>query len=227
MQNSAPMFEGPAELIVFGIFLIAIIIMALLPKNKTRPPTGDDVAEKLGLKYSKGHSDHMISRFSFINRMNYGRKKFVLNTLEGRYSQQDVVVFDLRYDTCSIDKNGPADWYTFYILKLPREVPEATIYHEGYISKIKQLTGANDIDFESHEFSRTFRVRSADAQFAYDFCNARMIDYLQENTDLSIEVDQDALCLSFNKPLEFEDVERNLKRLVTIRNLMPDYVFEE
>ncbi|MBT8041537.1 MAG: hypothetical protein KJN98_00040, partial [Pontiella sp.] len=96
----------------------------------------------------------------------------------------------------------------------------------GLISKLKQLSGDNDIDFESHEFSSKFRVRSPNPKFAYDFCNARMIEYLLKNTDLSIEIDHDILCISFGQPLVFEEVERNLERLLKIRSLIPDYLLD-
>lgn len=226
MRHNAPMFEGPVEVILPIGFLIILLVIYLLQK-KTKPLTGQDVALKLGIIYKQGQSARLLSSFGFINRMNYGKKRHILNTFEGRYKKYDIVVFDLRYETLSIDKNGSADIYSFYVLQLPKKFPEVTIYREGFISKIKQLTGANDIDFESYEFSRKFRVRSIEPKFAYDFCNARLIEYLLENTDLSLEIDRNALCLSFNAPLKFDDIERDLKRLVAIRNLMPNYLFEE
>ena len=118
------------------------------------------------------------------------------------------------------------DPYSFYTLELPCCFSEVTIYKEGLLSKVIQSTGHNDIDFESHEFSRKFRIRSPDPKFAYDFCNARMNEYLLQNTDLSIEIDRNILCISFDKPLKFEEVEFNLKRLLQIRSLMPDYLFD-
>ena len=54
-----------------------------------------------------------------------------------------------------------------------------------------------------------------------------MIEYLIENTDLSIEIDRNILCISFEKPLNFEEVEHNLDRLLKIRSLMPDYLFSD
>jgi hypothetical protein len=104
-------------------------------------------------------------------------------------------------------------------------MPELVIGKEGLFSKVAQAFGYDDIDFESHEFSRKFCVRSGDKKFAYDVCNARMIEYLLSNTDLTIEIEGDALALSFGSRLAPEKIEPNLNRLITIRSLMPDYLF--
>ena len=40
------------------------------------------------------------------------------------------------------------------------------------------MFGYQDIKFESAEFSKTFCVRSPDKKFAYDVCNAKMMEYL-------------------------------------------------
>jgi hypothetical protein len=99
------------------------------------------------------------------------------------------------------------------------------IAREGFFSKVAQAFGYDDIDFESHEFSRKFCVRSPDKKFAYDFCNARMMEYLLANDDLTIELDQDTLALTFNSRLDPARTEPNLHRLVALRSLMPDYLF--
>ena len=96
---------------------------------------------------------------------------------------------------------------------------------ENIFSKIAQAVGYDDIDFESHEFSRKFCVRSKNKKFAYDVCNARMIEYLLSNTNLSIEIEERALAISFNSRLAPDKIEPNLNRLITIRSLLPDYLF--
>jgi hypothetical protein len=103
--------------------------------------------------------------------------------------------------------------------------PELTIGPEGFFSKIAQAVGYDDIDFESHEFSRKFCVRSKDKKFAYDVCNAQMIEYLLTNPDLVIEIERDSLAVSFNRRLAPENIESNLNRLIAVRSLMPDYLF--
>ncbi len=208
------------------MFVGMLAIHLRYSKKRKVPLKGADVARKLGLKFNPAGQENLVDRYSFINRMRYGKKRHARNVLGGFYRKQRVTVFELRYEASGIDKYSPADYYSFYLLELPRSFPETTIYKEGLVSKLYQATGHSDIDFESYEFSRKFRVRGKNPRFAYDFCNARMIEYLIGNTDLGIEIDRNVLCISFNKPLRFEEVEHNLDRLLAIRSRMPDYLFE-
>jgi hypothetical protein len=223
------MNDGGAVLLVL-VLLLVMAILHLLKKRRT-PLSGADVALKTGLAYSAKRTREIQPRLKFINRLQYGTDHYAFNVFSGKYKGHQVKAFDFHYLVETVAGKGGngtiEDPYCFYILELPSSFPEVTIYKEGLISKLKQLAGANDIDFESHEFSRMFRVRSPDPKCAYDFCNARMIEYLLANTDLSVEVDRNILCVSFDKPLEFEEVEQNLNRLVEIRSLMPDYLFSK
>ena len=111
------------------------------------------------------------------------------------------------------------------ILTLERTFPELTIAREGFFSKIAQSLGYDDIDFESHEFSRKFCVRSKNKKFAYDFCHARLMEYLLANEDLAIEIEGTALAIAFSDCLDPAQVEPNLERLIQLRWLMPKYLF--
>ncbi len=82
-----------------------------------------------------------------------------------------------------------------------------------------------DIKFESAEFSKAFCVRSPDKKFAYDVCNAQMMEYLLANRDLSVEIENQVLALAFNTRLSVQQIETNLQRLVAIRSCLPEYLF--
>jgi hypothetical protein len=135
-----------------------------------------------------------------------------------------VTLFDYHYQVRS-GKNTHHHYFSFFILHLTESFPELVIDKEGFFSKVAQALGYDDIDFESHEFSRKFRVRSPNKKFAYDVCNAKMIEYLLSNSDLSIEIEGTAMAISFNSRLSPEYIEPNLNRLIKVRSLMPDYLF--
>jgi hypothetical protein len=134
------------------------------------------------------------------------------------------MLFDYHYQVNS-GKNTHHYNFSFFILGLPGSFPELVIDKEGFFSKVAQALGYDDIDFESHEFSRKFRVRSPNKKFAYDVCNGKMIEYLLSNSDLSIEIEGEVMAISFNSRLSPEYIEPNLNRLVTVRSLMPEYLF--
>jgi hypothetical protein len=52
-----------------------------------------------------------------------------------------------------------------------------------------------------------------------------MMEYLLANDDLTIEIEDQAMAISFASRLSPERIESNLNRLVAVRSLMPDYLF--
>jgi hypothetical protein len=112
-------------------------------------------------------------------------------------------------------------------LTLPASFPDLTIRHENFLTRVAEVFGYHDIKFESAEFSKTFCVRSPDKKFAYDVCNAKMMEYLLANRDLNIEIENDVIALEFGSCLAVEKIESDLQRLVEIRQRLPKYLFSK
>jgi hypothetical protein len=205
-----------------GIFVI-ILVAGILSARKRREAMRA-LAARLGLRFAPGKNRHLAKQYKFLNKLRKGSNRYASNILSGSFQSHHVMVFDYHYQTGSGD-NTHHYHFSFFIMHLSVPFPELVIGPEGVFSKIAQAVGYDDIDFESHEFSRKFCVRSADKKFAYDVCNARMIEYLLANRDFSIEIEGNILAVSFNRRLAPESIEPNLKRLITVRSLMPDYLF--
>jgi hypothetical protein len=202
-----------------------------LQAGKKRRTAMGVLAEQLGLQFDAERNYGMAKQYAFLDKLRQGENRYAYNIMNGRLQGHDVAAFDYHYETHSTDSKGNRQThhhhFSFFILTLGKFFPELTIAKEGFFSKIAQAVGFDDIDFESHEFSKRFAVRSKDKKFAYDFCNAQMIDYLLGHPDINIEVDQDSLALGFNRCLKVEEIEPHLNQLVEIRELMPNYLFEE
>ena len=224
MDSALPvlMFAAFAVLVVVGIVFASIAA-------KKRREAFAMLAARLGLSYSAEHQRDIASRYEFLDRLAQGSNRYAYNLLSGEYQGHNVMVFDYHYETHSTDSKGHRQThhhhFSFFILRVERVFPELTITREGVFSKIAQAFGYDDIDFESHEFSRKFCVRSKDKKFAYDVCHARMIEYLLTNDDLNIEIEGMALAIGFGDTLAPERIEPNLQRLVQLRGLMPNYLF--
>lgn len=219
-----------APLIIFGVLALIVVlgILGYLSAKKRREAMAA-LAAKLGLSFDPSKNKVMAQRYQFLDKLRSGSNRYAFNTISGNYRDNDVIMFDYHYETYSTDSKGRRQthhhYFSFFILKLSEAFPELVIGKEGFFSKIGQALGYDDIDFESHEFSRKFCVRSKDKKFAYDICNARMIEYLLSNTDLTIEIDANALAISFSRRLSPEHIEPNLNRLITLRSLIPEYLF--
>ena len=217
-------------LIIIGFLAIMAVVGVLGYLNaKKRREAMMALAAKLGLRFDPSKDRDMARRYDFLDKLRSGSNRYAFNTLSGTYQDHEVILFDYHYETHSSDSKGHRrthhHYFSCFLLHLPRSFPELVIGREGFFSKIAQAIGYDDIDFESHEFSRRFCVRSRDKKFAYDFCNARMIEFLLANDDLTIEVDGSVLAITFSSRLNPERIEPNLNRLVALRGLMPEYLF--
>ena len=217
-------------LVIVGVVALIIVgaILGYVAAKKRREAMLA-MAARLGLRFDPGKDRELARRYQFLDKLRAGENRYAFNILSGNYQSHDVMAFDYHYETHSTDSKGHRQthhhYFSFFLLLMPIAFPELVIAREGFFSKVAQALGYDDIDFESHEFSRKFCVRSKDKKFAYDVCNARMIEYLLANDDLTIEIEGPAMGISFNSRLSPEKIESNLNRLVAVRALMPDYLF--
>ncbi len=214
--------------IVVFICVIGAIIWGLYAGKKRRDAM-TLLAEELGLNFRHERNYNLAERYRFLDKLRQGSNRYAYNIMSGQYRDHEIAAFDYHYETYSTDSKGRRQThhhhFSFFILTLPKYFEELTIAKEGIFSKIAQAVGYDDIDFESHEFSRNFVVRCKDKKFAYDFCNARMIEFLLQHPGINIELDQNQLAVGYNSTLSVDEIRPHLDRLIKIRTLMPEYLF--
>jgi len=215
-------------LLVICAMVAIVVVQAHLARKRREAMAG--LAARLGLRYSAGKDHELARQYRFLDRLARGSSRYAFNVLFGDFRGHRVLAFDYHYATHSTDSKGRRrthhHYLSFFILTLPRAFKEVTVAREGVLSKLAQAIGFDDIDFESHEFSRRYCVRSSDKRLAYDVCNGQMIEYLLANPDLTLEIEGNALAIGFDARLAVEQVEHNLNRLVDIREKLPDYLFD-
>jgi hypothetical protein len=227
MRTSLP-FVMPVVIVVVLVITIIGAIYSVIQARK-RLEGLFELAQRLGLDFSAAEDYELADRYSFLKQLAQGDNRYARNVLSGTWQQNRVLIFDYHYETHSTDSKGNTHtehhWFSFFILTLPAVFPDLTVRRENFLTKVAEAFGYQDIKFESAEFSKTFNVRSPDKKFAYDVCNARMMEYLLANRDLSVEIENQVLALAFDRCLSVEQVESNLQRLIEIRRLLPEYLF--
>lgn len=221
---------NPEIFIIIGfVVLVAGLAYAGHLQAKRRREALQLLAAKLGFSFAPDKDFGLADRFGFLDHMDDGHRRYAFNVLSGSAADgMPVHIFDYHYETYSRDSKGRRStthhYFSIFTLGLPQHLPELKIEREGFFSKIGQALGFDDIDFESLEFSKRYQVKSKDKKFAYDFCNAQMIDYLLRQQDLNIEVDRSTLALTFRGKLAIEAIRPNFERLQQIRSLIPKYL---
>ncbi len=223
MQNAMPF--------IFVAVFVAVVIGAIfnaIAQRKRREGLFE-LAQRLNLNFDAGQDFGIPGRFGFLKQLAQGSNRYATNVLSGTYQQNEILAFDYHYETHSTDSKGRPQtqdyWFSFFILTLPASFPDLTIRRENFFTKVAEVFGYQDIKFESAEFSKAFNVRSPDKKFAYDVCNAKMMEYLLANRDLSVEIENEVIALAFSTRLSVEQIEFNLQRLIEIRSRLPQYLF--
>jgi hypothetical protein len=161
---------------VFIVLFLALAAYAFHASAKRR----QDLrrwSQRRGLVYYPGKDRSFDNRYTFFNCLRQGHSRYAENIITGPWNGQEVTCFDYHYTTGS-GKNQSHHSFSGAILRSPIPLRPLTIRKEGVFDKIGEFFGADDIDFESAEFSRTFYVKSPDKKWAYDVIHQRMMEYL-------------------------------------------------
>jgi hypothetical protein len=220
---------------MFSFIVLATMSAARQARQKKRREILALKAQDLKLTFEAEQRASFAHKYGFLGKLGItggAHKQSCINIMTGELDSNPVTLFDYYYVTDSYRVWWWAPswekhcYLSFIIVTMNSNFPELTIAKEGFFSKISQAIGFDDIDFESHAFSQRYKVKSKDKKFAYDFCNARMIDYLLDQPTMTIEVEKHALALSFDNQFDVAETDVHLSHVVKIRSLMPNYLFD-
>lgn len=224
-----------SETLPFALFIgLAVLLFAGLAVlswyfDKKRREILEQEALALGLRFVEGRNAQKGGEFRFLNKLNEGSNHYVQDWVFGTYDGESVQCFDYHYETESRDSKGhwqtDHHWHHVYALTLPRAFPELVIGPENIFTRLAKNFGYPSIDFESHEFSRKFLVQSPDKRFAYDVCHPRMMEYLLQHSDLTLEIEGPIYAMIFDGRRPEGVMRAELDRLVALRRLLPEYLF--
>lgn len=160
-----------------------------------------------------------------------GDNREACNVLEGVFRERPMVAFDYSYETHSTDSKGhrTTSTHRFAIcaLSLPAALPTFELVPEGLLGRVGTMLGMQDIELESEDFNRRFRVRCDDAKLAYDVLPARTMEALLTRPALHVRLSgTDAVCWEDGSHSPSELLSR-LDTLSTLLDGVPSYVWSD
>lgn len=104
------------------------------------------------------------------------------NVVTGEVNGRPMIAFDYSYKTESRDSEGRTSTtthpYAIYALGMPCALPELELAPEGVFGRLGTALGMQDIELESEDFNRKYRVRCPDAKLATDVLTPRTMELL-------------------------------------------------
>ncbi|MFH0965877.1 MAG: hypothetical protein V2A58_17910 [Planctomycetota bacterium] len=144
-------------------------------------------ARSRGLRFDPSKDSGMDCRYGSFKCLQQGSERYAYNVMTGKHAGLGVTAFDYHYTTGS-GKNRSDHYFSAAIVRSGLPLKLLRIRPEGFLDKVGEFFGLDDIDFESAEFSRTFHVTSPDKRWAYAVIDQRMMEYLIAAPRFSLEL---------------------------------------
>ena len=169
--------------ILFFILIMAVIGAAGYLSWRAKQKRRQDLAAlalQRGFQFSAADPFGLVGYDFHLFRMGDGRG--CENVMWGTWQDLPVREADYRYYTESSDGKGHRSrtYHRFSVVlaDLSCELPDVSVEREDMGSWVASHLGFHDIEFESEQFNRMFKVKSKDREFAFKLLDARMINWL-------------------------------------------------
>jgi hypothetical protein len=217
--------------LLVGGFLVVIVLVAVFAyrADKKRRALLQSFALSNGWTYT-ARDDSWVDRFPGAP-FGYGTNRTAANVLVGRHGDREMLAFDYSCQTHSTDSKGNSQTtthrYAICALRLPADLPALELSPESVLTRVAGALGLDDLELESEEFNRHYRVKARDPKFAYDVLNPRTMQALIARPALHLRLlGPDAICWESGvlKPPVL------LERLATLAVLVdgiPSYVWSD
>lgn len=152
------------------------------------------------------------------------------NVMSGSFGAHAAVAFDYSYkQRTGSGKTRRTTTYRFtvHVLRLPVPLPYVHVEHEGFFDKAAKLFGGQDIELESEDFNRTYRVRGEDPRFAYDLLNPRAMEALLASGPVDVRIEGSHLVHVARGRVDVAGVDSALHLLAHLCGLLPTFVWSD
>ena len=217
--------EAMTVLFFFGVaaLVIGLAVYGIIAAQRRKKDLAALAAE-WGFSWDDDDPFGIEERYGEFHAIDRGHGRRAYNVFHGERNGCGVICFDYRYRTGS-GKNQSTHHLSGAILDLGVRTPRLFIRPEGFLDKIAEFVGMDDIDFESAEFSRKFYVTSDNRKFAFDVFHARAMEYmLALPHGYTMELNGGLVMVHDDRtwePAEFDDAVRQVEGLVA---LFPEYL---
>jgi hypothetical protein len=161
-----------------------------------------------------------------------GDNRRAVNALRGNFQGRPVVAFDYSYQTHTTDSEGRRQTtthkYGVVAMELPGALPHLQVEHEGIFGGVlANAIGFRDIQFESEQFNRAFRVKAADDRFGHAVVTPRMMELLLARGEIPWRIEGNTLVGWSGGSHDPNQILSRLDLLKQVTDLVPGYVWRD
>lgn len=221
-------------LIFLGIATVVGLIIwgavAAYRKEQARIRSLLQLAMSKGWQFSAADPYNLPERWDGVP-FDSGYARNARNVITGAIGDRPMIAFDYSYKEDSTDSKGNRSTTTYHFgicaLAMPCPLPELHVGPEGVFSRIGSMLGFQDIELESEDFNRRFRVRCPDPKLATDVLAPRTMELLLHYGKVHFRfVGTDAVCYE-SGTLQPADVLNRTALLANVLAGVPAFVWKD
>ena len=147
-----------------------------------------------------------------------GDSRRATEVMSGPFGPHRCALFTYRYVT-GTGKSRSTHVYSVLTMALPTFLPTLELTPENLGTRFVRAFGAQDLQFESEDFNRRWRVEARDPKFAHDVLHPRVLERLArgDTAGMSLRIEgTDILCWTVGTP----DLDLVATRLGVMRSLV-------
>ena len=158
-----------------GVTMVLLAVLGPLGVRYFRAKELRALARSIGWEYVG--TDPTLPRRWRGHPFGIGGSRRVSELMTGVHQGRPALAFRYSYRT-STGRNRSTSAYHVVALALPAALPDLELTPESLGARIATTLGGDDIQFESEDFNRAWRVRADDAQVAHDVVHPRLMERL-------------------------------------------------
>ncbi|HEX9775396.1 MAG TPA: hypothetical protein VGB83_07440 [Actinomycetota bacterium] len=218
------------EFLIFGVAAaVAILLLYLAWKiEEQRRLKLRGLAQSMGWQYSPHDSLGLLGLpFPIFSR---GSSRKVSNVLWGPRGDHELRVFEYQYKERRTNSRGQGSTTTYRFTCASTQIdvaaPHTSIERETLLSRLADVAGFRDIEFESEEFNRHLQVKSADERFATYLIDPRMMEWLLHAGPWSFELTGPFVLARLNRRLKPEELPRLIDAIEGFTARVPRVLYD-
>ena len=223
--------------ILFSFFIALIVGFVIhgIGANKKRLEVLTSWAQAKGWTYI-AQDTNLHRQFSCPPFNEHGDYPRCIEVLSGTFRGREALSCTFTYTRTTSSGSGSdrsSSTSTFHhhvvMLFLPAWLPQLNLTRETFGTRIGKAFGAQDIQFESEEFNKAWRITSKDLKFAHDIVNPQLMERLMaaDARRLPLHFDGQAVLTWTDGTTDLENIDHRLEFLSDAVNCIPPFIWQD
>ncbi len=218
-------------LIIFAVVAVVVLIFVNAAAARKRREAMFAAAAIRGWTFTPERPD-LVQRWTEGAPFGTGDSRRARDVLSGVIKDREFEAFTYSYETSSTDSKGnrttTTHRFAVVALALPAFLPTLEVTPESVFHRALDAIGiGSDIDLESEDFNRAYRVSSKDPKFASDLLPPKVMERLLAGPRFGWRVAGPWVLTWSQGTLDVEDVDPALNRLQAVVSGIPDFVWKD